>query len=295
MKLSHNVMGALLSALAFLFFTCFDTLSKFVSRDYSVFQIMAIVFTIATLLMLGFVRLKYQTQYKSILKINRMKLHVARGVAQIVGQSCAYLALPHLSLAEFYVVVFMMPLMVVLISAHTLKEKIRPFVWGILALNFSGVLIALRPDEGMSGWTLLLFAGAFLLSGSLVLLRKMMETESSEMTGITTTIALAIGSIIPAFFMYQPMVLPMLGLCIVGGVLFAIAQLLITTAYRIAPTSYAGPPQFLQLVYGAITGYIVFGDVPSIWIYLGGGIVVIANLLLLMKQHHSGQNEHVKH
>jgi drug/metabolite transporter (DMT)-like permease len=45
-------------------------------------------------------------------------------------------------------------------------------------------------------------------------------------------------------------------------------------------------------VYGAIAGYVVFGDVPSIWIYIGGAIVIIANIILLMKQNkteNSGQ------
>ena len=42
MTVPSTVLGILLSATAFLLFTCFDTASKFLSRDYSVFQIMGV-------------------------------------------------------------------------------------------------------------------------------------------------------------------------------------------------------------------------------------------------------------
>jgi hypothetical protein len=41
------------------------------------------------------------------------------------------------------------------------------------------------------------------------------------------------------------------------------------------------PPQFLQLVHGALGGYIVFGDAPNIWIVTGGATVIAANAFLL--------------
>ncbi len=52
------ILGMLLSAAAFLFFTAFDTASKFLARDYSVFQIMSVEFVTATALLLLFVLAK---------------------------------------------------------------------------------------------------------------------------------------------------------------------------------------------------------------------------------------------
>lgn len=174
------LLGMMVSAIAFVFFTAFDTTAKYVSQGYSVFQVMAVMFVISTLLMTVYAFAKHTSQTKTVLKIHRPHLHVIRGLAQIAGQTCAYLALPHVSLAEFYVVVFTSPIIVVLVSSIALKEKIASYVWLVLAVNFCGVLIALRPDESMNGWTLVLFIGTFMLSCSLVVLRKMMQTESSE-------------------------------------------------------------------------------------------------------------------
>ena len=55
---SAPITGMLLSAAAFLFFTGFDTASKFLSGSYSVFQIMSVEFVTATVLLLAFAVLK---------------------------------------------------------------------------------------------------------------------------------------------------------------------------------------------------------------------------------------------
>ncbi len=290
---SSAILGALTSAVAFLFFTLFDTLAKYLTQSSSVFQIMAVSYAAGCIIMVGYVLVRYKADSKAVFQIHKPKLHIARGITQIIGQSCAYLALPHVSLAEFYVLIFTMPVIVILISALTLKETIKPYVWLILLVNFIGVLIALRPDQGFNIWMLVLFAGTFVLSCSLVLLRKMMQTESTEMTSITTTAALAIGAVIPAWMAPQAIELTGLMWMLLGGVFCCFAQILLSTAYKLAPTAYSSPPQFLQLVYGAVAGYIVFGDVPSVWIYVGGAIVIAANIGLILQQPrraNAGQN-----
>ena len=293
MKHSAATLGALSSAIAFMFFTGFDTLAKFLSQSCSVFLVMAVSYAAGTVIMIGYVLVRHKHQHKAVFKMTHPKLHLARGITQIIGQSCAYIALPHISLAEFYVVIFTMPVMTILISSLTLKEVIKPYVWLIVVVNFIGILIALRPDQGLNIWALVLFVGTFVLACSLVLLRKMMRTESSEMTSITTTGFLALGALIPAVMSFEGMSLAMFGWMMVGGVLCSFAQILLSNAYRLAPAAYAGPPQFLQLVYGAIAGYLMFGDVPSMWIYIGGAIVIIANITLILRQPRmaDGQNE----
>ncbi len=281
MKQTSGTLGAVASAFAFMFFTCFDTLAKFLSQSCSVFLVMAVSYSVATLIMVGAVLVGRK---KTSFGMERPGLHLIRGITQIVGQSCVYMALPHISLAEFYVVIFMMPAMVIVMSSLTLKEPVAPYVWGVLAVNFIGVLIALRPDQGISAWTLVLFIGTVVLSCSLVLLRNMMRTESSQMTSLTATGFLALGAIIPAVMSFEHIDMEMAGWMVLGGVLVSCVQVLLAMAYKLAPTAYAGPPQFLQLVYGAIAGYLVFGDVPSLWIYAGGAVVVMANMGMMFWQ-----------
>ena len=282
MMVSPTALGILLSATAFLLFTCFDTASKFLSRDYSVFQIMGVEFVTATVLLVLFAVLKNRNNTeRRTLVMNRPSLHLLRGIAQILGQSLVFLAIPHLSLAEFYVIIFCMPIITVLKVGWFLNERPAAFIWPVLAVNFLGVLIALRPDQGMNLWALVALAGTVLLAASLVVLRKMMESETPEMAAITASAALAMGALAVTPFVYKSIAAPDFALMVLGGALFAPAQVMLSTAFRLAPAALVSPPQFLQLVYGALGGYIVFGDVPTLWIYLGGATVIAANVYLL--------------
>ncbi len=204
---------------------------------------------------------------------------------QILGQSLVFLAIPHLSLPEFYVIVFSMPIITVLKVGWFLKERASAHIWTVLAVNFAGVLIAVRPDQDVNVWALVALAGTFVLASSLVVLRKMMETETAEMASLSTCVALALGTLAVTPFVYKSASLADLALMALGGALFVPAQIMLTTAYRLAPAALASPPQFLQLAYGAFAGYFVFGDVPSLWIYIGGATVIGANGFLLYTQY----------
>ena len=282
MTVPSAIPGILLSAAAFLLFTCFDTASKFLSRDYSIFQIMSVEFATATVLLVLFATLKNRkSSARAALRMSRPSLHLLRGLFQVLGQSLVFLAIPHLPLAEFYVIIFCMPIITILKVGFFLKERAPASIWLVLALNFAGVMIALRPDQGLNLWALVALAGTVLLAGSLVVLRKMMESETPEMAAITASAALALGALAVTPFVYKGAAAPDFALMVLGGALFAPAQIMLSTAFRLVPAALASPPQFLQLVYGALSGYIVFGDVPAISVYAGGATVIAANIFLL--------------
>ena len=273
------IVGLLLSSLGFLLFTGFDTVSKYLSHDYSIFQIMAVEFLCATLLLALYNLWNERHALHNAWRIHSKPMQLARGLTQLIGQVLVFIALPHLPLAQFYVVDFCAPIMVAVISLYALKEKPPLYVWLALFVSFAGIVIALRPDESINLWTLAVFAGALVLAVSIVILRKMMETESVAVTTVITSAILAIGSLIPTVFVYQNMQWPAFGWMLLGGAFFAGGQIAITHAFRLAPASLASIPQFLQLIYGAIAGYLVFGEVPTIWIYIGGAMVVIPTAL----------------
>ncbi len=279
---SAPITGMFLSAAAFLLFTAFDVASKFLAGRYSVFQIMSVEFITALLLMAAYALWKdWKIPGRTVFRVSKPHLHLVRGVFQILGQSLAYLAIPHLSLAQFYVIVFCMPAVTVLKAGWFLKERAAAHVWPVLAVNFIGVLIAMRPSQGLNLWALVALLGVTLLAGGLVVLRRMSESETAEMTGITAAASLALGALVVTPFVYKPMELNDFALAVLGGAFFAPAQMLLVAAFRMAPVALASPPQFLQLVYGAVAGYVVFSEVPGLAVCAGGAIVIAANAALI--------------
>jgi drug/metabolite transporter (DMT)-like permease len=278
-----HLLGMLLSASAFFLFTCFDTLSKYLSQSYPIFQIMAVECSTAACLLAALALWKAKASpLATAFPVKRPRLHLFRAGLQICGQSLVFLALPHLSLAEFYIIVFSMPIIVVLKASWFLKERAAGHVWILLAVNFAGVLFALRPDEGASAWALVALLGTVFLAGSVVVLRKMMETETPEMASLTASAALALATLSATPFVYTPATLADFALMALAGAFVVPAQVLLATAFRLAPAALAIPPQFLQLVYGALAGYFVFGDVPQQSVFIGGAMVIASNAVMLI-------------
>jgi drug/metabolite transporter (DMT)-like permease len=274
----------LLAAFSYFVFTCFDTITKYLAARFSVFQIMTCEFFVAALVVFVFVCFKKGHAWRDELKPRMWKLHALRGVLQIMSQSLFFIGFVHIPLTEFYVILFTIPLLVMLFSGWLLGEKITAALMVAMALGFLGVCVALRPDQGLDGWTLLIFLGALLNAAAATTLRRMMKTEKVMATAFSLCLVLASGMLIPGILFFKMPGIDDFLLMVLGGVFYGAATCMFSAAFSQAPASRAVVPQFLQLIYGAIAGYLVFNHVPTVWIYIGGAIVIASNLYLVWMQ-----------
>jgi drug/metabolite transporter (DMT)-like permease len=44
------------------------------------------------------------------------------------------------------------------------------------------------------------------------------------------------------------------------------------------------PATFLRLVWAALVGFVVFGEVPQIWSWIGGGIIMVGIFMLIRSE-----------
>jgi drug/metabolite transporter (DMT)-like permease len=277
------ILGMVSSAFAYGCFTGADTVTKYLAEDYSVFQIMAGQYLLAALLFFGVTLVHKGGQARALFRMQRPGLHIKRIFVHMAAQSLVFLAVPHMQLSEFYIVLFTSPVFVALFAPLLLGEKSSRALWLVILCCFIGTFIALRP-EGLTLWAGLAFLGAVLFAYALILLRRMAATETAEMTVLMLCLGLGLLSLIPAAVAYRPMPLEHLWILLLGGVLFTCAQLGQVMAFRLAPANLAAVPQFLQLVYGIIAGYLVFGHQPDMYVYAGGLLVIGANLWLIRMQ-----------
>ena len=112
----------------------------------------------------------------------------------------------------------------------------------------------------------------------------MMESETPEMVAITASAALALGALAVTPFVYKTIAAPDFALMMLGGALFAPAQIMLSTALRLAPVALGSPPNSCSSFMARSHGYIVFGDIPTLWVCAGGATVIGANVFLLFAQ-----------
>lgn len=278
-KLPAPVKGMLLATITFALFSANDTALKTLTHRYSNYQIVSMTYGFGVLFILG-----WSFLIKKPLLFRKVHLHVLRGLAHSVAITGVFIGIANMPLANYYVINFMTPLLVTLFSALILKEKLTIHLLMAMLISFAGVLVAFRPGDGMNQYTLLCFGGMFFYAASVLFMRKLAATES--MPAIMLSVNAIVASVLTVFG-GQSYILPdmyALVICAAVAGTSLIAYSIFIMAMRLAPASLATIPMFLQLIYGAIAGYLVFGDVPKAQVYFGGAIIIIANLYLLYMQ-----------
>ena len=220
-----------------------------------------------------------------VLRTRRYREHLQRGLSQFGSMTCMMLAFSMLPLASAIAIGFSAPLFTTLLSVVVLKEKVGVHRWSALVVGFVGVLVMTHPGAGSVSWgAFFALANAVLISSVAIAIRRMSATESTEtlilyqMSVITvcTLFLLPFGYVAPRWY-------DVLGLAAAGAG-NGIAQFWWTRALSVAPPSAVVPFNYLSLIWAAMLGFAIWGDVPTTDLLAGSGIVIASGLYILWRE-----------
>lgn len=216
--------------------------------------------------------------------------HVVRCIVGIAAMFSWFTVLGILPLPEATAISFASPLMVVILAAVFLKEKVRAYRWTAVFVGLIGVLVILSPrleastDEVAGyGVALALFSTAMIALAS-ILIRRMTSTEKNA--SIVFYFAIS-GTLISLVSLYWGWVLPdwkMMGLLVLSGLIGGVAQIVATQAFRCAEVSLLAPFDYVNMIWAILLGIYVFGEYPSNEVIIGGGIVVLAGMFIIYRE-----------
>lgn len=183
------------------------------------------------------------------------------------------------------------PFIVTALSPLLLGERVGPWRWLAVAIGFVGALVVVRPGmEGTDTAALLFFASAFFSALYQLLTRKLAAHDPAE-TSITY-IALAgfVLTTIPLPFIWvTPQswldVLVFCGLGLFGG----FGHYFIVRAYEIAPAPFVSPFNYGHLIGAALLGYLVFGQLPDLFVWIGAAIIAGSGIFMLYAERRSAR------
>ncbi len=75
-------------------------------------------------------------------------------------------------------------------------------------------------------------------------------------------------------------------LLLVNGILNGAAHFLIIEALRLGEASVIAPYKYSALIWGALFGIVIWGDIPGLWMIVGAAMIVISGLYLLKQEQH---------
>jgi drug/metabolite transporter (DMT)-like permease len=204
-----------------------------------------------------------------------------------------------LPLGEQQALTYGTPIFATLLAIPFLGERPGPHRWAAIGVGFLGILvIALGPGltgqprmapPGVAEWVLAagyvaaVCHGIF-AAGTTLLVRQLSATEASASIVLWQSLLMTLLSGIALPFVWVTPApsewLLLLGVGLVGG----IGQLLSTEAYASAQVSSLGPYTYTALLWAALFGWLLWGDVPGVTMLLGAALIVFAGLYILQRE-----------
>jgi len=282
----NNLAGIGFMAGAIFIFSVNDALGKWLAADYAPPQILLFRSVVAGVLLIPIIR---RTGWRALLRVERPWLQLFRVVLAAVETAMFYWAVKRLPLADAMTYYLAGPIYVTLMAAVFLGEKVGWRRWLAVLVGFLGVIVALGPSAAsFGGAALIAFAGSIIYSVYLVVTRVLRGTPDTVMAAWQIGAGLIFGIVgtpfvwVPLAHWYEGILLGTLGV----GALIAIIG--VNRSLALAPASVVVPFQYTMIVWGAIFGYFVFGNVPSLQTITGAVIIVGAGLFIFFREQQAG-------
>jgi drug/metabolite transporter (DMT)-like permease len=225
----------------------------------------------------------------TVLRSAAPRLQVFRSLG-LVGSSFFFICgVSQLSLPSAISISFVSPLFVTALSIPLLGEEVGIRRWAALVVGLAGVLVVIRPGSGtFEPAALFPLVSSSCWAAAVVTTRKL-GTADPPMTVLTYTAL--VGFALLSLFVPADFVMPAGWELWVAGALaiFSLGgQFLTLLAYRYAPASLLVPFSYMQLIWSTTFGYLIFGNLPDFWTWLGAGIVIASGI-------YTAHRERVRH
>lgn len=257
-------------------FTVLETTAKWLSRSYPVPMVVWIRYTGHALLMLLIFAPRMRGRlFRSVQPVNQL----GRGTLLLGSTLCNFGAISFLPLAEVKAISFVSPLLVTAFAVWLLHEKVSMGRWIAILIGFGGTLFIVRPGTAMLNPAVMLALGSALCySLYQIMTRKISGGDPPIVTLFYTAL---VGGIFMTFMLPHVWKTPSpehLPLFLVLGAAGMSGHYLLIKALEIERASALSPFGYSQLLWIAVSGFIVFGDFPDTHSLIGMGIIVATGL-----------------
>ncbi len=284
---SATLLGMLCMTSGAMLLATNDAITKWLITEFHVGEIMAFR-GIWAFPVLGV--LVYFNGGVKTLRLNRPKAVWGRAVVAFGVSVLVTVSFINLPLAEAAALIFMSPIFLTAFAPLMLGEHVGIWRWTAVLLGFVGVLMMIQPGaEGFNAWVFFPLAAAACSATRDIITRKMGTHDSATAVMVYTSIVALIGG--AATLPFSPLLggfhwptLTQWGWFALAGTFVSLAHLLIVKALQLAAGAVVSPLKYLSLVWSAIIGYLVWGDVPDALKVAGAALVVVAGLLILYRE-----------
>ncbi|MEP0154360.1 DMT family transporter [Pseudophaeobacter sp.] len=282
---SNNVpMGILLMIGATIVFALQDGISRHLAGTYNTYMVVMVRYWFFAAFVV-FLAMRTPGGIRGVARTSQLGLQIFRGVL-LVGEICvAVYGFTLLGLVESQAVFICYPLLVAALSGPVLGESVGWRRWAAIGVGLIGVLIILQPGTGVFDPAALIpFASALMFAVYGLVTRYAARRDSTATSFFWTGIAGMVFMTLIGIWFWEPMSQGdwlWMGLLCVSGVT---GHWLLIKCYEMAEASAVQPFAYFHLVWAAILGVSIFGEVIRLNVASGAAIIIAAGLFTLWRE-----------
>ena len=284
--LPPTARGLLWSAAAGLTFSVLNALMRALALNMDPFQAQFLRYLFGLLVLLPLVTRSGNLKHwwpKSV------RGQFTRGALHTAGLVLWFWALTRIPLADTTAIGFTGPLFIMVGAWLFFKEPMHWERWVAVGLGFAGVLIVVGPrltiGQGGGGlWHLVMLASAPLFAASFLVTKALTRYENTGTILLWQAITVTLFSLPLALLHWQAPTAWVWAGFLLCGLLGSTGHYCLTRSFRVADISATQSVKFLELLWSALMGWLLFSDLPTASTLVGGAVIAAATLSVARRE-----------
>jgi len=170
-----------------------------------------------------------------------------------------------------------------------------------VVVGFAGIVVMLWPYLNLSRYgpggaaTVAATVGvacgllsAFTNAASIIQTRRLADTETTSSIVFYFSLFCAIAGLATLPFGWIWPSGLQLAVLVAAGLIGGLAHIVLTSSYRYAPASLVAPLDYTTMIWAFVLGYAIFGEVPTVYVFVGGAIVAASGIFVIWRERQLG-------
>ena len=276
-NLSNTLLGTLLLALTYLFFSVMELTAKELGQSFNPFQIVFARYLSQLIILIIIFNKKSILHLKSQYPL----LQILRGTLLLVTTCFMFSGLAYLPFAENIAIYMIGPVITTILAFFILKEKISFLQIIVVIVGLIGAIIIADPNSQSFNLAIIFpFLAALCFAFFTISTKFLNSSDSNQTTLLFTAIT---GTFLSApfiiiFWKWPSLNETILMFCL--GLLATIGHFFFIEALKVINASFAAPFVYLTVMLAAFWGYIIYNEVPNQNTIIGAFLIIIAGLII---------------
>ena len=227
-------------------------------------------------------------QYRwALLRTRKPAVQIGRRSVLMLASNLVFvMAIGSVPLATASAIGFTSPLIVTALSVPLLHEQVGWRRWSAVVVGFAGALMVIRPGGGLRDPAVLLILASSFAYALYQILTRLAGRIDTAATGIIFAAlfgSLGMSLIMPFVFVMPRSLMDVLLFCSLG-LLGGLGHYLVIRAFQLGPAAVIAPLGYVELIGSVVFGYLLFGNFPDPWTWLGAGVIIASGIYIAFRE-----------